>query len=45
MSDTIRVYDPTGHAPVEQYPLAPLPASLDGLRRASSRTARPTPAC
>ena len=32
MSDTIRVYDPTGHAPIERYPLAPLPASLDGLR-------------
>lgn len=32
MSNTIRVFDPTGHAPIERYPLAPLPDSLDGLR-------------
>ena len=32
MPSTIRVFDPTGHARVEALSLAPLPASLDGLR-------------
>ncbi len=32
MTNTIHVYDPTGHARVEALSLAALPASLEGLR-------------
>ena len=32
MSETVRVFDPTGHVQVTEVEAAPRPASLDGLR-------------